>query len=696
MPSSDGTNRLSREKSPYLLQHARNPVDWYPWGEEAFARARAEDRLVFLSIGYSSCHWCHVMERESFADEEVARLMNEAFVSIKVDREERPDLDHHFMAVCQLLTGGGGWPLTIILTPDGRPIFAGTYFPRRARGDRAGLLELIPRLRSLWTKDRAALLASAERVRAAVAEVSAPPSPGPIGPEAAGRAFEQLRSSFDDRWGGFGRAPKFPSPSNLLFLLRWSARGGNSRALDMVLTTLRAMRHGGIWDHLGFGFHRYSTDARWLVPHFEKMLYDQALLALAYLEAFQATALPELGLTVDEILTYVLRDMTTPDGLFLSGEDADSEGVEGKSYLWTEAEIAEILSPEEADLAALVFGIEPGGNLPGAEGRADGRNILRLADGLDRTAASLKLAEDDLQARVEGIRVKLLAARRKRPAPLKDTKVLTDWNGLMIAALAAAGRVLDKEDYTAAARRAARALLASVGGPDGRLAHRWVEGRADIPGFLDDYAFLIWGLIELYEADFDPARLATALELTETVLARFLDAETGAFFFTADDATELSPRLRLGYDGAVPSGNSVMVMNLAKLGRLTGRPELEEKGLAAARGFAGEIEHSPAAFTQMLCGLDFMAGPGQEVVIAGDPEALATREMVEAVRGGYWPNAVVLLRPEGEAPGIVALAPFTQPMKSLDGKPAAYVCSGFRCLQPTTDPARIPKLLGEA
>jgi uncharacterized protein YyaL (SSP411 family) len=695
MESAEKTNRLIGEKSPYLLQHAHNPVDWYPWGEEAFARAKAEDKPVFLSIGYSACHWCHVMERESFADEEVARLMNETFVSIKVDREERPDLDHHWMAVCQMLTGGGGWPLTLILTPDKAPLFAGTYFPKQTRHNRIGLLELIPKIQSLWKANRAGAVTSAEKVRASFAQISSAPAPGPIAPDISGRAFEQFRAQFDARWGGFGPAPKFPAPHNVFFLLRWAARTGSRQALDMVLTTLRALRRGGIWDHLGFGFHRYSTDVRWLVPHFEKMLYDQALLTMAYLEAYQAAAEPDLGRTARETLTYVLGEMASPEGLFYAGEDADTEGVEGKYYLWTEAEITKSLEPEEADLATLVFGVNPNGNFKGAEGEGAGRSILHLANSLDRIAADLKLGEEDLRERVERIRVKLLAARRLRPAPLKDTKILTDWNGLMIAALAAAGRTLeDGEAFAAAGRRAAEALLAAARGKDGRLIHRRVDDRAGIPGFLDDYAFLAWGLIELYETLFEPEYLATAVELVDTARARFADEKTGGFFYTADDATELPPRLKVVHDGALPSGNSVMVMNLARLARLTGRVEFEDWGLAAARAFAQEVNRSPASFAQMLCGLEFAAGPSHEVVIAGDPGAEAGRELVRAVRRGYWPNAVVLSRPAGESAEILRIAPFTKSMTPLDGKPAVYVCTGFRCLQPTTDPARVPSLLG--
>jgi hypothetical protein len=686
-------NRLVNEKSPYLRQHAYNPVDWHPWAEEAFERARREDKPVFLSIGYSACHWCHVMEQESFEDEDVARILNEAFVAVKVDREERPDIDNASMAVCRMLTGGGGWPLTIILTPDKKPIFAGTYFPKQTRYNRIGLLELIPRLQSLWKNNRAGALVSGDKIQSALEEISRASAPGDVPPDIASQAFDRLSAEYDSEQGGFGIAPKFPVPHNIMFLLRYAARTGSRDALDMAVTTLRAMRQGGIWDHLGFGFHRYSTDRVWLVPHFEKMLYDQALLTLAYLEAFQATAEPDFRRTGEHIAAYVQRDMTSPEGGFYAAEDADSEGQEGKFYVWSEDEVRGALTAEEADLAAMVFNIDAEGNFEGMSGESAGRNILHLTADLDKIAAELQVPEDDFRLRVESIRAKLLAARRERVPPLKDTKILTDWNGLMIAALAKVGQLPDEARFAQAAEKAADLILTKMRQPDGRLRHRLMDGEAGIPGFLDDYAFLTWGLIELYETTFAARYLRAAIELTDSVLARFWDEKQGGFFFTADDATELPPRRMESLDGALPSGNSVMVMNLARLARMTGRMDFEEKAQAAGRAFAPDICRSPASFTGMICGLDFASGPGTEVVIVGNPEASDTRNLVQAVRKGFFPNKVVLLRPEGESPEIAELAPYTAAMTGLGGRAAAYVCSGFRCGLPVTDPQALIDLL---
>jgi len=693
MSAAPKPNRLLNEKSPYLRQHAFNPVDWYPWAEEAFDCARREDKPVFLSIGYSACHWCHVMEQESFEDEDVARLLNEAFVAVKVDREERPDIDNAFMAVCRMLTGGGGWPLTIILTPDKKPIFAGTYFPKQTRYNRIGLLELIPRLQSLWKNNRAGALVSGDKIQSALEEISRASAPGDVPPDIASQAFEKLSAEYDGEQGGFGTAPKFPVSPNIMFLLRFAARTGSRDALDMAATTLRAMRRGGIWDHLGFGFHRYSTDRVWLVPHFEKMLYDQALLTMAYAEAFQATAEPDFRRAAEDIASYVLRDMTSPDGGFYAAEDADSEGQEGKFYMWMEDEVRGALTADEADLAAMVFNIDIEGNFESMSGAAAGRNILHLTADLDKLAADLKMSEDDLRLRVNAIRAKLLAVRQKRVPPAKDTKILTDWNGLMIAALAKAGQLPNGMRSTEAAEKAADLLLTRMRQPDSRLRHRLMDGEAGIPGFLDDYAFLIWGLIELYETTFNARHLRAAIELTDSVLARFWDEKQGGFFFTAEDATELPPRRKESLDGALPSGNSVMVMNLARLARMTGRMDFEEKALAAARAFALDICRSPASFAGMICGLDFASGPTAEVVIAGDPAASDTQNLVHAVRKGFFPSKVVLLRPEGQSPEIVELAPYTAALTGLGGRAAAYVCSGFHCELPVTDPQALIDLL---
>ena len=688
-------NRLIHEKSPYLLQHAHNPVDWYPWGEEAFEKAHKENKPIFLSIGYSTCHWCHVMERESFEDPEVARLMNEVFVSIKVDREERPDIDGLYMTVCQMMTGSGGWPLTIIMTPDKKPFFAGTYIPKESQFGRIGMVELIPRISKLWEQQRDEVLSSAERVTSLLKQVPVVARGKEFDEEILGTAYQQLSRRFDEEYGGFGSAPKFPTPHNHLFLLRYWQRSGDENALRMVEKTLQAMRLGGIYDHVGFGFHRYSTDANWLVPHFEKMLYDQALLAMAYTEAYQATGKGEYEQTAREIFTYVLRDMTAPEGGFYSAEDADVEGEEGKFYVWTEEEIRMVLPADEAELAISIFGVETGGNFAEeATGRTAAKNILFLKKPLSETARELDIAEADLRRRVESARQKLLAARDERVRPHKDDKVLTDWNGLMIAALAKGARAFDEPKYAEAATRAARFILTKLRDSNGRLSHRYRDGEVAVPGFLDDYAFLIWGLIELYETAFDVAYLRTALELDSELLGHFWDQENGGFYFTADDAEDLLVRKKEIYDGAVPSGNSVAMLNLLRLGRMTANPELEKRAVQIGRAFSSSVVQSPAAYTQLMVAVDFGLGPSYEVVIVGDAQADDTKAMLKALRNRFVPNKVVLFRPSKmELPEISRLAEFTLYQKTVEDKATAYVCLNYSCKRPTTDVGEMLRLL---
>ncbi|MBM3297806.1 MAG: thioredoxin domain-containing protein, partial [Candidatus Aminicenantes bacterium] len=483
-------NRLAKEKNPYLLQHARNPVDWYPWGEEAFAAARRDDKPVFLSIGYATCHWCHVMERESFEDEEVARLLNEAFICVKVDREERPDLDHYYMSVCQLLTGSGGWPLTVLLAPDKSPFFAATYIPRENRAGRLGMKALIPRLREAWRSDPETVAAAAERIRQAMVRQTSPPDETPpAGTDLGEEAFRELEASFDGARGGFGPAPKFPVPHQLTFLLRYARRTGRAEAESMAVRTLEAMSRGGLFDHLGGGFHRYSVDREWLVPHFEKMLSDQALQALAYAEGGLATNRPEFKETAERVLEYMLRDLVMPGGGFASAEDADSEGEEGKFYLWTEEEVRRILDPGEAEEALAHFRVSPGGNFSEAGRAPDGKNILHLAPS-GWEAVSGSPGGGGSADRLAGARAKLLAARSRRLRPLRDDKVLADWNGLAVAALSVCGRELDRPDFLREAERTADFLGEKMRRPDGGLFHRYRNGEAAIPAFLDDYAFV--------------------------------------------------------------------------------------------------------------------------------------------------------------------------------------------------------------
>jgi len=692
--TGETANRLINEKSPYLRQHAHNPVSWYPWGDEAFWEAGRTDRPVFLSIGYSTCHWCHVMERESFADKEIARLMNETFISIKVDREERPDIDSHYMAVCQLLTGGGGWPLTVILTPDKRPLFAGTYFPKESRFGLVGLKDLIGRVAEAWKSRRSELLSSTERILTALGEGAE--SPGGRKPSSAvlDQAASELAGQFDAEFGGFGSAPKFPTPHHLTFLLRQARRKNDKKALAMVEKTLRAMRQGGIFDHLGFGFHRYSTDRRWLLPHFEKMLYDQALLALANTEAFQFTGQDEYMRTVEEILTYVRRDLRSPEGAFYTAEDADSEGEEGKFYRWELGEIEAVLPPSEAELAKSLFNLRPEGNFAEPGGRPSGRNILYLGRPPELASAELGISEEDLRKQIARIGSQLFHRREHRPRPLKDTKILADWNGLMIAALAKAAQAFGRTDYAEAAAAAA-AFIRDKMTVKGKLYHRSAEGEVAVPGFLDDYAFLIWGLLELYGASFEVGFLSWAAGLTEDVIRGFWDEKAGGFFFTsADHHEDLPLRRKELYDGALPSGNSVMVSNLLRLGRLLGRPDLEAKAGRIIEVFSGKISQYPAAYTQLLCGLDFALGPGREVVVVGRMDAPDTRALFDVLRKEFIPNTVVLFRPSEESdPEIVKLAPFAAEMRSLGDKATAYVCSNYRCERPTTEPAGLRSLL---
>ena len=688
-------NRLKFEKSPYLLQHADNPVDWYPWGPEAFKKARREDKPIFLSIGYSTCHWCHVMEHESFEDQEVAGLMNEVFVSIKVDREERPDLDNIYMTVCQMMTGSGGWPLTIIMTSDKKPFFAGTYFPKDSRLGRVGMLDLVPRIKEIWMTRRGEVVNSANQTTAVLREASHDGPGEELGETTLRTAYDQLAQRFDDQHGGFGSTPKFPTPHNLLFLLRYWRRAGNEKALWMVEKTLQAMRRGGMYDHVGFGFHRYSTDPLWLVPHFEKMLYDQALLAMAYTEAYQASGKEEYAQTAREIFSYVLRDMRSPTGVFYSAEDADSEGEEGKFYLWTKEEIRRALSGKEADLIITVFNVEKEGNFnEEATRKRRGRNILYVRETLAEIAANLKISERDLRKRLEDARGKLFAAREKRVRPHKDDKILMDWNGLMIAALAKGARVLDEPHYAEAAENAVDFILKNMRKPDGRLLHRYRDGQAALPAYVDDYAFLIWGMLELYETTFEVRYLQTALHLNDDVLKHFWDDEGGAFYFTADDAEKLLVRQKDIYDGAIPSGNSVGALNLLRLGRITANTDFEEKAEKIGRAFSKLVKQSPSAYTQLMLAVDFAIGPSYEIVITGNIGAEDTKAMIRALRTHFVPNKVVLFRPsEKESPDITTLAEYTKYQSSIDGKATAYVCLNYNCKLPTIDRGKMLELL---
>jgi hypothetical protein len=679
-------NRLQFEKSPYLLQHAGNPVDWYAWGSDAFEKAKREDKPVFLSIGYSTCHWCHVMAHESFEDHDVASLMNKAFVSIKVDREERPDIDSIYMRVCQMLTQSGGWPLNVIMTHDGRPFFAATYIPRNTRYGRAGMLQLIPRVMKLWRTQRNDLLESAGRISAALQQTASTAEGDTPGEHVLNAAFEALASRYDGKDGGFSGAPKFPTPHNYLFLLRYWKRTGDQKALEMVEHTLQRMRRGGIYDHIGFGFHRYSTDSRWLVPHFEKMLYDQAMLTMAFVEAYQATGKEIYKKTAEEIAHYVLRDMTGPEGGFYTAEDADAEGKEGKFYLWKADEIRALLGKENADLFIDVFNIVEEGNFNDeSTGRRTGMNILHRTESVSSLAARWSLSQVDFLGQLESSRRALFSYREKRTHPLKDDKILADWNGLMIASLAKASSTFDEEEYRRAACRAADFVLGTMRTRDDGLYHRYRDGCSGIRATLDDYAFMIWGLMELYEATFDVKYLREALSLNSYLLAHFWDQKQGGFYSTADDAENLLLRPRETYDGAIPSGNSVAALNLLRLGRATGNSELDDKAACMMRAFSRELTRIPDAHTQFMVALEFSVSAPLEIVIAGDSKAKDTAEMRAAIDRIYLPYRVLLLHPtEVESPEIETIAEFTKNQIGIEGKATAYVCSNYRCTQPVT------------
>lgn len=689
-------NRLIHEKSPYLLQHATNPVDWYPWGAEAFLRAAHEDKPVFLSIGYATCHWCHVMAHESFEDNSIAALLNRDFICIKVDREERPDIDSIYMSVCQMMTGQGGWPLTIIMTFEKKPFFAGTYFPRESRFGITGLIDLIPRITRLWHEKREDLFRSADQITAALHQEQDTIPAGTPGISLLNSGYEELALRFDSEYGGFGHAPKFPTPHTLLFLLRFWRRTGNEQALLMGEKTLREMQSGGIFDQIGGGFHRYSTDMQWRVPHFEKMLYDQALLVMAYTEAYQALKKHAFRKTAEEIITYTLRDLISPEGAFYSAEDADSGGGEGSFYLWTSQEMENILGKEDAMYATRAFNVIPSGNYHTAEG-GTAQNILFLQPSMTESEYSQGLSKASPELRLDSIRARLFKARSHRSRPSLDDKILTDWNGLFIAALAQAARTFKNEDYLTAARRAMEFILTHMRDSKGRLWHRYREGEPAIPAFADDYAFTVKALIELYESTFEPSYLQAALELNAVFIKHFWDKEKGGFFTISDDGEVLLIRKKEFYDGAIPSCNSVALENLIRLAHLTGETKSEERAFELLRCFMPSVQQSPSAHTWYLCDLDTIIGPLQDVVIAGEQDAEDTGILIRALHDHYFPHIVVICR----SPGAVSdqlniIAPFTQNMHAMGGKATAYICSGHTCASPTTESPRMLELLQES
>jgi uncharacterized protein YyaL (SSP411 family) len=682
MPS----NRLINEKSPYLLQHAHNPVDWHPWSDETFARAYAENKPIFLSIGYSTCHWCHVMEKESFEDEEVAGYLNDAFICIKVDREERPDIDAVFMAACQMLTGRGGWPLNLFLTPDKKPFFAATYLPKQSRFGRTGLIELCQQVKNVWSSQTAKVTESATSIADSLHRVFSYSSADEPDESLLDLAYDQIKRTYDPKTGGFEPAPKFPTPHRLLFLLRCYHRTGKLKALEMVENTLTAMRLGGIWDHVGFGFHRYSTDKNWLLPHFEKMLYDQALIAIVYLETYQITKNPLFARTAEEIFTYVQRDMTSSEGAFFSAEDADSEGEEGKFYVWTVDEFFREINDVRSDMWERILRMSPEGNFRDeSTGQKSGTNILHLTVPLDKWADRYDSHVEELEEDWEKIRNRLFHAREKRVHPLKDDKILADWNGLMIAALAFGARVLDKPQYADVARKAVHFILSKMKDENGRLFHRFRDGELAVHAQATDYAFLIYGLISLYQATFDLAFAEDAVNLQESMIHEFWDDEKGGFFTTERENDELPVRPKELYDGAIPSANSVAFYNLLCLSRLTGNPKWEEKAQTLLRAFSGTIKAQPAAYTFLLTGLDFALRSGQEVVITGKPEEADVHKLLSTLNLHFTPNKVTLVKSDQNADRLSRFAGFTDGLKVIQGETTAHLCKNGSCTGSSSD-----------
>jgi uncharacterized protein YyaL (SSP411 family) len=709
------TNRLAQQHSPYLLQHAHNPVDWYPWGEEAFERARLENRPIFLSIGYSTCHWCHVMEHESFENEEIAALLNRHYVAIKVDREERPDVDRIYMTYVQASTGSGGWPMSVWLTPELQPFFGGTYFPPENRWGHPGFASILTQIAQAWDGDREKIEESArhvveqlkKQVEVSSTHAAAPFDPGAMG-TALDSAFSSFRRSFDSRLGGFGAAPKFPRVSVHHFLLRYYARTRNTEALDMVLLTLREMAKGGMHDQLGGGFHRYSVDDRWFVPHFEKMLYDQAQIAISYLESFQVTGDQQYADAARRIFDYVLRDMTDPGGGFYSAEDADSAispehpdlKGEGAFYLWSLEEIHALVGQPAADWFCHRYGVREGSNVASdPHGEFTGKNILYQAHTVEETARHFGRPPGEVQAALDRAGALLMAARAQRIRPLRDEKILAAWNGLMISAFAKGGAVLDGAQnatrYAEAARRAAEFVIDRMfHAPSGILTRRYCAGEAAIPGFLDDYAMFVQGLLDLYEAQFDRRYLELAARLTEKQQELFEDTADGAFFSTAAGDHRLVLRVKEDYDGAEPAGNSVAVMNLVRLARMTNRAAFAESAQRTLAAFASRLSHVPVAIPQMLAACEFLLGDPREIILAGRRDSAEMRALLRELHARFVPSRVVLLVDSPEArQALAAGIPSIQSMDPLAGLARAYVCRNYTCLLPVTEPAQFAELI---
>ena len=680
LPENGGQNfnRLIFSQSPYLLQHAENPVDWYPWGDEAFARAKTEDKPVFLSIGYATCHWCHVMERESFEDDEVAAVLNEKFICIKVDREERPDIDDQYMTVAQLLTGGGGWPLTIVMTADKLPFFTATYLPKTTKMQMPGIIEVLDKIDELWKNNRDAVLENCTQVIEGLKK-TAEPHAGVLESEAVlSKAFQVLMSAYDNESAGFGVAPKFPLPHYLSFLIRFWKKSRAVNALWMTEDTLKMIRMGGIFDQVGFGIHRYSVDKQWLVPHFEKMLYDQAMMVHACLDAFQATGNSHYRTTAEEIATFVLKEMRSPEGGFYSALDADTDGVEGEYYTWTRQEIFSALDEDAAEVICRLFDISEQGNF-------EGRNILHLAVPVQEFADKEGIPLEILRENLEKWRITLETVRKERKKPFRDEKILSAWNGLMISALAKCYAVTGENRYRDAAESALHFVTTQLRTPEGRLLRSWYRGKASIPGFLEDYAFLGWGLLQLYEATLEREYLDISRKNCKEIMKLFADNEQYGLFDTGSDSSDLLVRKKGGHDGVIPSGNAVAAMNMIKLAKITGDSRFLEEGKGILRSFIGSIDENPITGLHFLSALDYLSCPETEVTFSGCIDSVEAREMLLSVHKRFMPG-LVLRASEGDE----SVLP-----KGEKAETVVQICASGACRLPVTDTAALERLLDE-
>ena len=687
-------NRLANEKSPYLLQHKNNPVDWYPWGDEAFAKAKKEDKPVFLSIGYATCHWCHVMEHESFEDEQVAGLMNDAFKNIKVDREERPDIDNTYMTICQMLTGHGGWPLTIIMTPDKEPFFAATYIPKQSNQRMQGMMDLVPQISKIWQNERERVMDSVHKIKDGFSKsLELGQTKGDLPEEVTKEAFRLLEGRFDETRGGFGSHPKFPSPHNLLYLLRYSDYSNDERALEMAEITLTKMRLGGIWDHIGGGFHRYSTDAEWLLPHFEKMLYDQAMLLLAYAEGWRITGNPLYKETCYEIFSYLNRKMKSPEGAYYSAEDADSEGVEGKFYVWEKEEIYDALPKTKADLFCEFYNISENGNYRDeATGEYTGNNIPHLKDSVSNIAENWEIDNDTLTEYLAQARDRLYDIREERLHPLLDDKILTDWNGLLMAAFATAGAIFDDSSFKEAAKEIEEFLSNEMTSSENKLLHRFRGGDAAIDGMADDYTAVIWGLTELHQTTLNPKYLEKAVSLQNTFTEQFSDHKHGGFFFTSESGEELLGRQKEIYDGALPSSNSIAALNGLRLSRLTGEMKYEQQADQIYSVFSEMIRDNPAGFTFALTSLLVKQNQPAEIAVTGRADAPKIQQVLNFLKTQDRFRYSVLLKTDQNATEAEKNSEFLKQFKIGDPT-SVYVCRNFSCDAPVHTAWELEELL---